>query len=321
MVAKRHHFVPKCYLESFSMKTAKKKKSNLYAFDAIERKVFRPAPDNVALQTDFNTIDLEGHKPDAFENAMAGVESDIGPALIRIVAAKSLKNEEDRTLLLNLIGLLHIRNPRLRERFRGFRERLAKRVLDVALSSPQMWDSQVKKAKEAGFMPADADTDYDKLKTGYNPDYYKIEVPNVENIRTEMETFDHILPLLFERKWVLAKAPEGSAGFITSDHPVCLMWSEPNPARANRGPGLKHKGTEILFPISPSLAVIGAYELENAEADLTEEEVAASNGTIAVFAQRQVYAPTMNFQYQIDQSQPPKGAALLIEDERFKPSP
>jgi hypothetical protein len=51
-----------------------------------------------------------------------------------------------------------------------------------------------------------------------------------------------------------------------------------------------------------------------------QEEVAASNGTIAVFAQRQVYAPTMNFKYQIDQSQPPKAAALLIDDERFKPT-
>jgi hypothetical protein len=112
MVAKRHHFVPKCYLESFSVKDGKKKKSSLYAFDAVDRKVFRPAPENVALQTDFNTIDLEGHKPDAFENAMSSVESDIGPALVRIVGAKSLKNEEDRTLLWNLIGLLHTRNPR-----------------------------------------------------------------------------------------------------------------------------------------------------------------------------------------------------------------
>jgi len=60
--------------------------------------------------------------------------------------------------------------------------------------------------------------------------------------------------------------------------------------------------------------------LENAEADLTEDEVAASNGTIAVFAQRQVYAPTMNFKYQIDQSKPPRGAVVLIDDERFKPT-
>ena len=321
MVAKRHHFVPKCYLESFSVKNTKKKKSNLYAFDVVDRKVFRPAPDNVALQTDFNTINLEGHEPDAFEKAMASVESDIGPALVRIIAAKSLANQGDRTFLLNLIGLLHIRNPRQRERSRGFRDRVAKVVLDVAMSSPQMWESQIKKAQDAGFVAKDAETDYDTLKKGFNPDDYKIVVPNEENIRVEMDTFDHILPLLFDRKWVLAKAPEGSAGFITSDHPVCLMWSEPDPNRGNRGPGLKHKGTEILFPISPNLAVIGAYELENGEADLTEEEVASSNGTIALFAQRQVYAPTMNFRYQIDQSQLPKGAALLIEDERFKPSP
>jgi hypothetical protein len=320
VVAKRHHFVPKCYLESFSVKNPKKRKSNLYAFDAVDRKVFRPAPDNVALQTDFNTIDLEGHKPDAFENAMAGVESDIGPALVRIVETKSLKNEDDRTLLLNLIGLLHIRNPRQRERSRDFRDRVAKTVLDVALSSPEIWNSQVKKAKEAGFMPADADADYEKMKKDYKPDNYKIELSNIESIRTEMDTFDHILPLLFARKWVLLKAPEGSAGFITSDHPVCLYWSEPDPARGNRGPGLKHKGSEILFPISPSLAVVGAFELENAEADLTEEEVASSNGTIVVFAQRQVYAPSMNFKYQIDQSQPPKEAAVLVDDDRFKPT-
>lgn len=320
MVAKRHHFVPKCYLESFSVRNTKKKKSNLYAFDAVDRKVFRPAPDNVALQTDFNTINLEGHEPDAFEKAMASVESDIGPALVRIIAAESLANEDDRALLLNLIGLLHIRNPRLRERFRGFRDRIAKMTLGVAMSSRQMWESQIKQAQDAGFVAKDAVTDYDKLKKDFNPDDYKIVVPNEENIRVEMDTFDHILPLLFERKWVLAKAPENSAGFITSDHPVCLMWSEPDPSRGNRQPGLKHKGTEILFPISPRLAVIGAYELENAEADFTEEEVASSNGTIALFAQRQVYAPTMNFRYQIDQSQPPRGASLLIDDERFKPS-
>jgi hypothetical protein len=253
MVAKRHHFVPKCYLESFSVKNPKKKKSNLYAFDAVDRKVFRPSPDNLALQTDFNTIDLEGHEPDAFENAMASVESDIGPALVRIVAAKSLRNEEDRILLLNLIGLLHIHNPRLRERVRGFRDRVAKMVLDVALSSPQMWGSQVKQAKEAGYMPADAMTDYDIMKKDYEPDDYKIEVPNVENIRTEMETFDHILPLLFARKWVLVKAPEGSGGFITSDHPVCLMWSVPDPARGNRG---RASGTKEPRFYSPFLRAL-----------------------------------------------------------------
>jgi len=61
------------------------------------------------LERDFNTIDLEGHPPDAFEQAMASVESDIGSALTRINEAQSLADENHRTLLLNLLGLLHIR--------------------------------------------------------------------------------------------------------------------------------------------------------------------------------------------------------------------
>jgi Protein of unknown function (DUF4238) len=321
MVAKRHHFVPKCYLEAFCVQGDKKKAPDIYVFDAITRKGFRTSPDNVALQTDFNTIDLEGHKSDAVELAMASVESDIGPALVRIIAAKSLANEEDRILLLNLIGMLHVRNPRLRERFRQFRDRVAKIILDVAMSSRKMWDSQVQKAEDAGYIPQDADTDYDKMKKDFNPDDYRIEVPNEENIHTEMGTFDHALPLLFDRKWLLLKAPKDSAGFVTCDHPVSLIWSEPDPKRRNLRIGLKLKGTEILFPISPHLAALGAYELENGECDITEEEVASCNGTVILNSHRQVYARTMSFTYQIDQSKPPRKASELLEDERFKPTP
>ena len=167
MVARRHHYVPKCYLSSFSVESDHKKKPELVVFDAVDRKRFKTAPDNVALERDFNTIDVEGHPPDAFEKAMASVESEIGPALSRIVDARSLANENDRTLLLNLIGLLHIRNPRFREVKRSFQENVAKRILDIAMSSREMWDSQVKKAQDAGFVAKDADTDYEKLKQSY----------------------------------------------------------------------------------------------------------------------------------------------------------
>jgi hypothetical protein len=320
MVAKRHHFVPKCYLEAFCVQGDKKKASDIYVFDAVERKEFRTSPENIALQNDFNTIDLEGHKPDAFELAMASVESDIGPALIRIMVAKSLANEDDRTLLLNLIGLLHIRNPRLRERFRQFRDRVARVILDIALSSRKMWESQIQKAVDAGYVSQDADTDYDKMKEGFHPDDYRIEVPNEENIRTEMDTFDHSLPYLFDRKWVLLKAPAHSAGFVTCDHPVSLTWSEPDPKRRNSRIGLRLKGTEILFPVSPQLAVLGAYELENGECEISEEQVASCNGTTILNSRRQVYARTMSFTYQIDQNKPPRKASELLEDDRFKPT-
>jgi hypothetical protein len=316
VVARRHHYVPKCYLNSFTVENPVKKKRSMLVFDAIDRKCFRTSPNNVALEKDFNTIDLDGHEPDAFENAMASVESEIGPALTRIIKSQSLEDDNDRTLLLNLIGLLHLRNPMFREVKRSFHDRVQKMIMDLALSSKEIWDSQIKQAKEAGFVAKDANTDYDEIKKSYKPDDFKALIPKEAHIIGEMDTLDHALPLLFERKWVLVKAPEGSPGFVTCDHPVCLTWSDP---KNNRLPlGLKTKGTEIFFPISPTLAVVGAFESEDGEQEFTEDQVAQANGTIALNAQRQVYAKGHNFRYQINQKKDPRAGTELAADEQFK---
>ena len=312
MVARRHHYVPRCYLNSFAVEVGKKKNKELSVFDVVERRFFQTAPENVALEKDFNSIDLEGHAPDVFEQAMASVESDIGPALTRIIEARSLDNEEDKTFLLNLIGLLHLRNPRFRELKRSFHERVAKMFLDIALSSKQMWDSQIKRAQDAGFIPKGTETSYETAKASYKEENYKVEVPTEEHIRSEMQTFDHALPLLFERKWVLVRAPQGFPGFVTCDHPVSLTWSEPTRAR----PGLKLKGTEILFPISPALAVVGVFELVCGVYDCNEEQVASANGTTILNAERQVYARGA-FSYQIDQNKPPCPSSELVGDADF----
>jgi hypothetical protein len=154
------------------------------------------------------------------------------------------------------------------------------------------------------------------VKASYKPEDYKAVLPVAAHVISEMDTFDHALPLLFERKWVLMKAPEQSPGFITCDHPVCLSWSEPQKVRLPLG--LKTKGTEILFPISPGLAVVGAFELDDGEADVNDAEVASANGTIILNAQRQVYSGREDFQYQIDQKQQPRPGSDLIADEAFK---
>lgn len=320
MVAKRHHFVPRCYLEGFATRHDHKKKSDIYSFDAVQRKFFRTAIDNVALQTAFNTIDIEGHDPDAFEKAMSEVESDIGPALVRICAKESLADENDRTLLLNLIGLLHARNPRFRERNRQFREAVVKRVLDIATSNKEIWASHVKQAKAAGFLGKDETIDYEEIRKAYKPDDFKVELSNEEHIRVELEIFEPIVQRLFERKWVLVKAPENSPGFVTCDHPVCLTWSEPDPNRQRRPIGLALHGTEIFFPISPRIGVLGAYEVENGEAKFSDEQVASANGTVILNSQRQVYSKTADFKYLIDQSQKPRDAAVLVDDPKFRPT-
>ena len=118
--------------------------------------------------------------------------------------------------------------------------------------------------------------------------------------------------MLRERGWVVVSAPEGSQ-FVTGDHPVSLIWSEPKKAPI----GLKLKGTEVVFAISPKLAVIGAYELEDGQVDFTAEQVASLNGTTILNSQRQVYSLNDAFTYQIDQAKEPLPAAALVKDEHL----
>jgi hypothetical protein len=311
VVAHRHHYVPKCYLNSFAVENPVKKKPDMLVFDAISRKCFRTSPDNVALEKDFNTIDLEGHAPDAFENAMASVESDIGPALRRIIAKQSLDDEDDAAYLLNLIGLLYVRNPRSRQTRTSLYDASLKTLMNDALSSREKWELRVKLAKAAGLeLP-----DYETAKKTYKSEDVKVNLPKEVQIASEMDTFDQVLPRLLDRKWTVAKASGGSAGFVTCDHPICLTWSEPE--GKSIAPGLKLRGTEILFPLSPELAVLGAFELEDGVRDFTEDRVAAANGTIALNAHRQVYSKGFEFRYRFGQNESRLGTSL-VEDDLFK---
>ena len=76
-------------------------------------------------------------------------------------------------------------------------------------------------------------------------------------------------------------------------------------------------GTQVVFPISSRLAVIGAFEIEEDETEIDGWHVAAINGTIAAFADRQTYARDMNFAYVFQAGESPRKASKLIDDRRF----
>jgi hypothetical protein len=134
-------------------------------------------------------------------------------------------------------------------------------------------------------------------------------------IQIEIDTFNKILPLIFHRGWVLIVASEQSGGFVTSDHPFCLMWSDPG---MRQPPGLGLKNTEIIFPLSSRLALVGAFEIQGDQKYTASAAlVAEMNGTIIAFAERQVYARDRNFTYCFEAGEAPRKASRLINDRRF----
>src|SRR5262249_9106480 len=154
--------------------------------------------------------------------------------------------------------------------------RVITQMMRLATATKERWEGQVKQAREAGFLKNAANISYEEMRDFIQNRKFSIELRNEFHITSEFEGFEAILPTLFRRKWVTFTPPSKSGGFITSDHPVCLMYSDPKMRNFPPGHGLA--GTEIIFPIGRKLAAVGAIELNDGEFQLTEDGVAGVNG-------------------------------------------
>lgn len=88
MVARRHHYLPQCYLRGF---VRHRDKPKLFVVDRDLRKAFFANPINVAQERDFHAVQAEGLPSDAIEKALAGFESDLAPALARVAQTGSMR--------------------------------------------------------------------------------------------------------------------------------------------------------------------------------------------------------------------------------------
>jgi hypothetical protein len=315
MSARLHHYVSQCYLKGFC---ADREKPRLFVVDLKDRRIFPPTnPKNVAAERDFHAVDIDGLPPDAFETHLAEFETDLDNALKRIVAARSIQNENDRAILFKYMALLAAKNPQLRENFRVAHQHMVKVIMDLAMSTPERWASHMARAKRDGYLPADAPDDYEKMRDflqALERGEHRIDTLPSMHVPMEVQAANTVLPLIFGRKWWLLKAPGNATGFITSDHPICLMWSDPAERARMPPPGLRHSHTGLVFPISNELAVIGGFEIDEMETEADETLIAQINGSIIPHVNRQIYARAGDFPYLLKHNKRIMRGTELLDD-------
>jgi hypothetical protein len=295
MTARHHHFLPQCYLRGFAHH---RDKPRLFVVDGKDGRTFTTQPANIAQERDFHRIDVEGLAPDALETALAQVESDIAPALERIARTGSMSQGDDRVLVMNLAALIAVKNPRLRETTRSAMEQVAKRVMQMTLTSNGRYEAQVQEMKAAGVMPEDEDPDYKGMKEFFESGEYRIGMATGAHLAAELRSFEGVLQTFVNRRWALMRAPRGSSGFVTCDHPVGLKWSDPAMEGGFYGPGNGLTGTAVTFPVSKEVALIGTFEYSaDSEMDLTSDQVAQFNTLIIAGADRRIFARDSSFGY------------------------
>lgn len=294
MTARHHHFLSQCYLKGFTR--GKSKKSKLAVIDLKGRKSFETTPRNVGGVRDFNRVEIEGVDPNHLESELSKFEGQAATALKNLRKTLDFSGET-KVIILNLIALIAVRSPERREHMRQFEAQIAERIMEMTLDSKEMWEGQTSKLEKDN-KPKNI-VSYEDAKEFFESKKYTIDVTREHHIRREMVQIDAILPCLFNRQWLLVTSDDNSGPFITTDRPMNISWREPDkvPPLYRSSPGFGLKGTEVYFPISQELALIGKFDGEDKTVSATENLVAILNSKMLFNLNSQIYAPKFDFKF------------------------
>jgi len=292
--ARRHHYVPQGYLGSFT--DSGTKKGQFFVLDVESGRRFKTSPKNVAVELDFNRIDVEGHAPDYIEGLLGRMENDAVAAIKRVAESQAFPSDEDYSAILHLICLVAVRNPMMRASFNNAREQSIRIIGDLLVSNEDIWARHVEKARADGIGIPES-VSFQDMKAFVEGGEYDIGFHPQSNLRVEMSTFDKMLPILHERTWSLIIAPEDGPEFISSDQPAALAFKH-----GRAGPiGLATQRTELFFPLTRRLGMYGVYEESLRKVVHAKPgNVATMNQRVAFSAPRYVFSATASFAIWVD---------------------
>lgn len=284
-IARRHHYLPQAYLAGFT--DTGTKDGRFYVLDADSGACFRTSPKNVAVELDFNRVDIEGKPPDVIEKSLSGFEDIATQAIRKVNCAGTFPNDEDFSWIINLLCLIAVRNPQRRKLLNRSRELGIRVIDDLLMSDEKIWAHHLKKAQEAGYI-GEINISFEEYKRSIEEGEYKIEFTPESNLRIELRTFDKILQILAQRIWSLLVAPINGPEFICSDHPIALTWKK----SGKGGPiGYGLKNTEVFFPFGPRTGFYGVYEdTLHPVVNMKPTQVALMNTRVADSAERHVFS-------------------------------
>lgn len=257
--SRHHHYIPQGYLRGFAQQRTVRQ-WYIHVTGLEQKRNYSSNTRNVCGERDFMRINIAGHAPDRVEKDLSALETKWVEAIRRVAVTGEFKGE-DAGHIMNLMALLAVRSPEMRENVRNFHERVAKQVLNLTLATKERWDGQIEQLRAADKAVNDNIT-YEEAKAFHESDEYSVTVAREYQIKMEFELMPAVLEELSRRLWTVCMTDGKHGEFVTTNRPLTLTYVDPSkaPAWMRHSPGFALDGTQIHFPLTRHAMLVGRWD-------------------------------------------------------------
>jgi hypothetical protein len=277
---KRHHYLPKFYLEGFCRDNV------LWVYDRDTKEFRKQTPLNTAVQRYYYSFEKDdGEKTADIEDFLALVETHAKPVLDKIHTRETINDNEKVTLSL-IIGFLYSRVPSFGKSVNDITVRIVEHLSKVIFAD--------EKITESAFNQYEQDTGRKinitpkELSEFARSDGNDREVHQNESLTMMLELSTKLPVYFLQMNWLFLFAP-GNLSFVTTDKPFVLI--PPRELADNVPYGLATKRTQKFIPLTQQVCFVLLDHGENIKIrEATREEVREINRRITSRCDRFVIA-------------------------------
>lgn len=258
---KRHHTVPRCYLQNFT-------DSNgfVWVLD-IKDNIFKIKPENILVENHFYTVTLKNGEKSLFvEDTLANIESAYADIFVNKISKDMFLTDNERATVSVFIAALLLRT-------KPYREGLRKMFQDLEESMKE-WKKQFEvcpKAREAASVMPSNGKSFSLSDVRECLDNFE-----EEHSVTILSQLPKTAQLIFNMKWSIWKNADGS--FVTCDDPLVLLRpasiKKYGPKAIGSVPGLAYEDTELTLPLSKDRLLLAGWILEQDSYFSVENDIA-----------------------------------------------
>jgi len=285
--AKRHHYLPECYLDGFC------EDGMIWTYDRESHHYEMQTPYNTAVEGHrYSFVDIDGKKNTSIEqDFLARIDNWFRPLISKVDKGEEL-TAEDKNKLSLFVSYMWFRVPDYQKQFNELADGMSKHLLRFIYSSGEEGRQYHERISREN--PAIGNISFEEMKKSVKENEYPIVPHKNEYLKSMMMMGLEIADLFRQMEWIFFHPVVGST-FICTDSPLVLDAPKDYDANSFYGVGIITPGATKLIPLSKiSCMIMLDHGDKCSHYTVGQDQVRRTNLELAVNCDRYMYSSSRN---------------------------